>query len=206
MGRITFGGGKVGMKKPSRLPSGYTELAYIESSGTQRIMTGMHGSNKTRAVFDVHVLDTQTTEGHICSAAGTYFFTLFIDPSKTQWYGTRYGSSSVQRFSTTLNAYERVTIDKNRNVTTMDGETLTATDTTFSMTLELPLFCRNANGTFNNYIKARLYSCQFYTDDVLVRDFVPCMSDADGIGLFDLVNNKFYGNAGTGSFVGSEVA
>ena len=40
----------------------------------------------------------------------------------------------------------------------------------------------------------------------LIRDFVPCLSDTDGVGLFDLVESKFYGNAGTGSFIGSEVA
>ena len=46
-----------------------------------------------------------------------------------------------------------------------------------------------------------LYSAKLYKNNQLVRDFVPCYRIADDeIGLYDLVNDQFYTNAGSGSF------
>ena len=39
-------------------------------------------------------------------------------------------------------------------------------------------------------------------NDVLVREFIPCYRKADSVaGLYDLANNTFYTNAGSGVFV-----
>lgn len=49
---------------------------------------------------------------------------------------------------------------------------------------------------------ARLYRCKCIQNSVLVRDFVPVKRCSDAsIGLYDLVNNVFYTNSGTGTFV-----
>ena len=64
------------------------------------------------------------------------------------------------------------------------------------------LFCRNASGTFNAFLAAKLYSCQIYQSAELVKDFVPCLSPTGDVGLYDLCGNKFYGNSGTGVFIG----
>lgn len=40
-----------------------------------------------------------------------------------------------------------------------------------------------------------------WDDNELVRDFIPCYRKSDGvIGLYDLVNDVFYTNLGTGQF------
>ena len=52
----------------------------------------------------------------------------------------------------------------------------------------------------------KLYSCKIYDNSTLVRDFVPCVTSDGNIGLYELVDKKFYGNIGTGTFIGSEVA
>ena len=40
----------------------------------------------------------------------------------------------------------------------------------------------------------------------MIRDFIPCKVDDGEIGLWDTIDRKFYGNAGTGTFVvGEEV-
>ena len=56
------------------------------------------------------------------------------------------------------------------------------------------------------YGKHRVKSYKLYNGATLVRDLVPCINASGEIGMYDIVNQKFYGNAGTGSFVGSEVA
>ena len=42
---------------------------------------------------------------------------------------------------------------------------------------------------------------KMYTDGELIRNFVPVVRNSDGAaGLFDIVSQTFYGNAGTGMF------
>ena len=54
---------------------------------------------------------------------------------------------------------------------------------------------------FLKLLKAKLYSCQIYNNDVLIRDYIPC-KDSNGIGcLFDLVEYKAYYNVGDGDFI-----
>ena len=56
-------------------------------------------------------------------------------------------------------------------------------------------------------MKMKLYSCQMYYEDTLIRNFIPCYRKLDNeIGMYDLVSNQFYTNAGTGVFLmGTEV-
>jgi hypothetical protein len=41
----------------------------------------------------------------------------------------------------------------------------------------------------------KLYSCQIYDNGTLIRDYVPCLNEVGVVGLYDKVENKFYGNA-----------
>lgn len=66
----------------------------------------------------------------------------------------------------------------------------------------IKLFTDTTTGSVLGYNSSgkRLYYCQIYQDDVLVRDFIPAV-DENGVGfLFDKANRKIYDNAGTGSF------
>ena len=49
-----------------------------------------------------------------------------------------------------------------------------------------------------------IYSAKMYSSETtLVRDYVPAKRILDGaLGLYDKVHNKFYENAGTGTFIG----
>lgn len=214
MGRVFLGGGKVGMKKTftSRLPSGYTELAYIKSSGTQRIDTGVKANQNIRVVMDM-----QGAPETAVSDIGMYFGAsdsnesvklMFGDASGSGWFNVAYYNTQSYGNSqeTQANYLTRKTIDFNKNTVTYGAESNTFTAGTYSVNYPIFLFALNRAGTTRYPAKMLLYSCQIYDNGTLIRDFVPCVSDADGIGLYDLVNNKFYGNAGTGSFTGSEVA
>ena len=62
------------------------------------------------------------------------------------------------------------------------------------------------------YSSAKLYSYRAYHNDQLIRDMIPCYSTttvtnvnnrqclAGTIGLYDLVEGKFYTNQGSGTF------
>lgn len=72
---------------------------------------------------------------------------------------------------------------------------------------------QNNNGDIDTLPSGvRVYSCEIYDDDTLIRNYIPCYSkttvtNADGnscstgtIGLYDKVENKFYTNKGSGTF------
>ena len=71
-------------------------------------------------------------------------------------------------------------------------------------TLNLYLFAVNNFGSANFNITAKLYSCQIYDSETLVRNFIPCINPEGMVGLFDAVGFAFYGNLGTGSFTAGQ--
>lgn len=58
------------------------------------------------------------------------------------------------------------------------------------------------DGTFkSNYCNAKFYQFKVTIDGVLNYDLVPCYRKADNvIGMYDIVNDVFYTNAGSGTF------
>lgn len=184
------------------LPSGYKQLEYIQSTGTQRIDTGIKPDGNTRATVDTQISDAQTTEGHLFSVTGNKYFVVSFNPQLTAWWRTRHGSSVLTSFPASANTRGRCIVDKNQNITTVNEEIVTLPEADFSLNYNMNLFCRNASGQFNVFLSAKLYSCRIYQAGKFVRNFVPCLSPAGDVGLYDLCEDKFYGNSGTGVFIG----
>lgn len=189
----------------SRLPDGYTELEYIESSGTQYIDTGFKPNQDTRVVVDVYI-----TEQHISSncvfgtrsAASSTAPLMFNLWSMNAGTAVRFDYFGGNTTSSTSLVGKRSLVDANKNICTIGDTVLNGTyqqgQTKFNLFV---LTCNNAgnfNSQYNTY--ARLYSCQIYDNGTLIRDYVPAKNSGDVIGLYDLVNDTFYQNAGTGVF------
>lgn len=191
---------------PPSQPEGYTQVEYIESTGTQRINTGIKPYGNTHVTVDIQISDAQTTEGHLFSVTGNKYFVVSFNPRLTAWWRTRHGSSALTSFPASANTRGRCIVDKNQNITTVNEEIVTLPEADFSLNYNMNLFCRNASGQFNAFLSAKLYSCQIYDNGLLVRDFVPCIDPEGTVGLYDLAGGTFYGNSGTGAFTaGPEV-
>ena len=184
------------------LPSKYKQLEYIQSTGTQRIDTGIKPGGNTRVTVDIRISDAQTTGGHLFSVTGNKYFVVSFNPQLAAWWRTRHGSSALTSFPASANTRGRCIVDKNQNITTVNEEIVTLPEADFSLNYNMNLFCRNASGQFNAFLSAKLYSCRIYQAGKLVRNFVPCLSPAGDVGLYDLCEDKFYGNSGTGVFIG----
>lgn len=192
------------------LPSGYNQVEYIESSGTQYINTGVKPKTNTRMVMTAQVLSSQKTEGHLASVVtsdAALFFVLSLRPvSGVMTYATRYGTSALTPFPTSVTPYGKHVFDKNKGVTKIDDETVTVTSGAFQIDKPLTLFARNAaSGKIDAFTSMKLYECKIYDGTTLIRDFVPCRRTDTTPGLYDLVNNAFYENAGSGTFSAPEV-
>lgn len=188
------------------LPSGYTRLEYIQSNGAQYINAGLQGSSKTRVVCTISnwPKTAKSTSIFGCRAstgANDRFVILCSESSKT--YRTDFYNSNVDVTNAVSIEDAPVTIDKNRNVTTFSNMSASITNTsgTFSSTCDLYIFACNTGGTagaFTNGVK--LYSMQIYTDDTLMRDYIPCKNANGVVGLWDDVLSVFYPNSGSGNF------
>ena len=180
------------------VPVTYTELEYIESSGTQYIDTGFVPNNNTRVVVDHELIggDWPTAFGARTSALNECC--IYLSNSSMNNVACYF---HTQQINVDVDATGRHQIDANKNVYSLDAVTIaTATYAEYSCDYNLFLFGYNNAGVYGNPTSMRLYSCQIYDNDVLVRDYVPCKDTSGAIGLYDKVAGKFYTNAGSGVF------
>ena len=197
--------------KPLALPTGYTKLSYIQSSGTQWTDTGFKPTGATKVVIDFQMVSQGSAQqgvfGSRPGASGR--FTVFTGDSTGALqvdYGT-YGTLATETNTISgLNLNNRNTIEVNNSLIINGNTVKTVSAVSFTSTYNLFLFANNNAGTAQLPGAMKLYSCQIYDNGTLVRDFVPCINASGEVGLYDLVGKQFYGNAGTGIFTGSEVA
>ena len=188
---------------PSVFETKYTELEYIESGGSQYIDTGFTPNQDTRVVMVAELKLDGTNDflfgARTGSTSNTYGFNAYNTKYRSH-YNTKYAD-----FDTSVSYSEKFTVDKNKNVTTLNGEhTLTATYAAFAAPCSMTIFACNQEGSMKNLAIAKVYSCQIYDNDALVRDFIPCYRKADGAyGLYDKVTTHFYPDAAGGNFTGA---
>lgn len=207
-GTGSFGAGVV----PRKLPEGYTQVEYIESNGTQYINTGFKPNQDTRVVIDMQggASTAQSFVGMFVgagnSSGSTYF--MFGKESGSTWRnGAYYHTQAYSGNTNTQAAYlKRRTVDFNGNVVGFGaGEEIHTFDkTTFSIDTPIAIFAVLKGSTIPYYGKILLYSCQIYDNGTLVRDFVPCKNSGGVYGLYDITNDVFYQNAGSGTFTAGD--
>ena len=188
------------------LPEGYTPLEYVQSSGTQYINSGYAPNQNTRVVADVQLMEQTTATVAFFGVRDT---AAANSPNKfIAWSMTTGQSIRSDYFGTSSNPTsnisvvgKRITIDKNRNICSFGETVLTNTLATGQCQNNMFLFAGNNEGKANYFGLIKLYSCQVYDNDNLIRDFIPCINAEGVVGLYDTVGAQFYGNAGTGEFI-----
>lgn len=181
----------------------YTELLYIESSGTQYIDTGFKPNQNSGVTIDFQLTQVGSAWQGIWGArnTATNIGTYALWHSSTA-FGFYYASSN--KTWSNLAATERHTIQASKNTAVADGtNSVSISASSFTANYSIFLFSVNSVGTMAPTATMRLYSCQIYDNGTLVRDYIPVRYWTGEVGLYDLVEGKFYGNAGTGSFIAS---
>lgn len=197
---------------PSGLPSGYTEVEYVTTENITAtavgpyIDTGFIPNENTRVVMDYQAIVNQQNNRRIFGAgrfnntsSGNYIWNQegkIGSRSGKYYYKFDSGSSWLQTsINTDLN---RHVVDFNREgkIWLDDTSIVTLPSYTFTCAYHLGLFNEIYDlSTTNEYFQGRIYSCKVYDDGTLVRDFVPCTNPSNVAGMYDLVNNTFYGSA-----------
>lgn len=194
------------------LPSGYTRLSYIQSTGTQWIDTGWNPSSNTQVQIQIRPLSIPNSNHFFGSrasatAGGGYAIGFISTKLISDFNGSRVNFYTPR-------ANELINILKKGVNTKMNGTSLDNTNSTFSVSYPLYLLALNESGKVASArFSAQLYNCRIWEGDIIKRDFVPVqttatVTSADGtscpsgsIGLLDLVENKFYQNKGIGTFI-----
>lgn len=186
---------------PSRLPEGYTEVEYVQSDGYCYIDTGYapYTARSSQLTMDIEPLSATGT--------GYFFASIKASGSSTYRYMCCYTSSAIKAamgtdsVKTIINnpSLKRMEIlyDFSSAMTvSVDDATITFSNWAMITTMSN---VRLLGNTSSNYLTAKLYSCQIKVKGEPFRDFVPCINPSGAVGLYDLVEGKFYGNSGTGT-------
>ena len=192
------------------LPAGYTELEYIESTGTQYIDTGIIPTVNTNVKLKAQYTSFYTGSSSWNTVAGTCgnainnrFYPLATtngdDPKLRQTYGN---NQYEQTRDTNIHVVDFNNANKQILV---DGVNVGSTENGFTSASEQPsiyLFITNHKGQGLVWpAQARIYEYEVYESGVLVQKLIPAKNSSNVIGMYDTVSNAFFTNAGTGTFV-----
>lgn len=180
------------------LPEAYQQVEYIESSGGQYIDTGVKGNNNTRADISFRTKTVGNSQAVFGYYVGGYNKTLFLYSSGDKHFQVGYGAFKNLSDRWVDNTKYEISLSNGKIIINGTETTITkASD--FTTDENLLLF--KISGSTGGGMPIQLYNFKIYNGDTLVRNFIPCYKISNNeIGLYDIVNNVFYTNAGTGTF------
>ena len=198
---------------------GADENVYLKSTNSTQYINTLFNPNQDTRLTIIFKME------NICNLVGArntdqtiqYMFQCPMDPSnpsrKFQHRGA-YNKTMVYFGNEYCPIQAKITFDQNKNVATMryNNKTFTQNYTyaNFSITTPIYLYAINKQGQARIGCGAGtyIYSTKIYNNGAPARHFVPvpaCMRIGNFVvpenGMWDIVEQKFYGNSGTGSFI-----
>ena len=214
---LYVGNTQIWSENTGRLPRGYTEVEYIESTqtGGQYIDLNIKLYETLNVWYDIAIKFIIYGQGLNNNTNAAIF--ACQNPNSSPYPGTFIRKSGNNNNVTgryiggnakdnTLGQYNTllelpVQTAPNKNVTSLNNSGLTHNYGT-------SLFCvfGDTNNTAKDFTYGRLYYFKLFVENTLVRDMVPCIDPNNIVGLYDLANNVFYSSPNGAQFVaGSEV-
>ena len=187
----------------SSFGNNYTQLDYIESTGTQYINTGIYPKSNTKVVCDLQYTENVGNCNNGWGSSGSqeaYMWGInsvnFCTFVSSQWsYQNSSVAKDLNRHVFNLSSGSQK-FDGTEFGTSTIGDTATSSQTMY-------LFANHVewNNVPEDYCKERIYYCKILEGNILVREFIPCKRNSDNKpGLYDAVTNSFYVNLGLGEF------
>lgn len=194
-----------GNTKQSLLPDEYQQVEYIEATGEQYFELNYIPNNKTNSRGKFQVTNTSTASilfgARQKSAASNFYGFNWGGGSPYKWVNSYYtGKTTEVRIDNKVH-----TFDKKAGVLKLDGNEIgnyTPSVTTWNTTYKMIVFGCNTGGTVGLNPEARLSYLAIDEGEGDLFVLVSCYRKSDGeIGMYDVVNNVFHTNQGTGTFL-----
>ena len=171
------------------LPSGYTQLEYIESTGTQYIDTGIKANLNTKAILDFQLSNYNNRGAILGSRVDQNTNAFIIGSNSGEFVNTTYPFAQFDNVTPT-SVKSLPNFDLNRHIFELSSDgfyidrTLYLTysnPTSFSTQENIVLFARYSSGRLV-YGAFKAYSLKLYNNNTLVRDFVPAKNSSGVVG------------------------
>lgn len=192
------------------LPSGYIRLSYIQLTGSQWIDSGTLSTDVDEVYYEVSPDSIPISEYmHIIAgtrSASSNNYKIYGVVQANGKLKMHYGSTSWDSTTKMVvggryiikgilkESQQKLWINGNLEIDkAITGGPMAGVKNTIG--------AWNGNGNISAQFKGKIYFARFWKDGQIVRDFVPVQKSDGTIGLLDLVNNTFYGNSGTGTFI-----
>lgn len=175
---------------------GYTELDYIESTGTQYINTEVKTSLNLRIECEYStttankvLFGARTNASEDCLIFGYFYRT-------TSYYANFGGATSINEGNISNADGNKHKVVMSNDVFTIDNASQLIKKGELNNSLDIYLFSWDNNGTADSRkFIGKIYSFKIYNNDTLIRDLRPARKNSDGtICMYDKVNEKFYYN------------
>lgn len=181
----------------------YMPVEYLETTGGQYIDTGISINGHTDKLEVGFMFPTGQSGGNVVFGNRSANITHGIyQCSDTIVVCDASGYESVPNLSLKNNVKYDYTY--NGLVHIFNGQRYLGTKYAKKGTNTIDLFClREGNSRIANARSGtKIYYFRVYSNDNLVLDMIPCVRNSDGAaGMYDRVQNKFYPNQGSGTFV-----
>ena len=205
------------------LPEGYSKVEYIEADGLEYIDTGFTPNQDSGIEMEFARADESDSANRFVfgtrqhgSSSNTSSFCL-LDQRWAEGGSTEKGTfradygSILTKLNSSKTYFDKITVSFLKNRVSLDSSTYTFEESTFTSPKNLLIFGINDTGSteteteaYASY-KGRLYYCKMYSNDLMIRNYVPVRDPNGEYGLWDLVDGTFYRNAsGSGKFTGPE--
>ena len=156
-----------------------------------------YNSNSNYSIFGSRNSASSSNIGVAVSYPQFPMYLDFCDTSYETHRATKTGKNE-------LDVKYKVILNKNkRELSLEETGTVLAVNTTASSSFTTPgssYIFDQRGGYSSNKFKGKVYYCKIKNNNIMIRKFVPAYKDGE-VGMIDRVNNVFYSNAGTGTFM-----
>ena len=203
----------------SRLPDGYQEVEYLQSSGTQYINTGLsipYSGNTWGTQFEITFMmlsDVTHAVGGVVYSTTKILLGFPAVLNNTALYV--YGSQNVSGAPTpVVNTKYTVLLNNSSHQLIINNSVIGTYTTSSTVNGAADVYLFGAHNAYGSGIVSQRGSTRIYeykrtinSTGVVEQHLIPCYRTSDNVaGMIDLVGGTFYTNAGTGTFaVGADV-
>ena len=183
---------------PLAVPQSDVEYCeYLESDGTGYIDTGVFPSVHTRALVDW--LSYKKEGESFQSPFGVkryandfgFGFVIYSNNALASGVLSLFQTSG---YSWTEGDRHAIGLDASSGELNVDFRKVDTVQTNELDYGSVYLFARNGDTQPEAYAKGRLYGCKIFSEDVLVKEFVPARHKSGLLGLYERIGRKFYFN------------
>jgi hypothetical protein len=195
-----------GKCEQTNLP-GYTELEYIESTGTQYIDNVYTFQSN---IYNIEITaETSVTGREICVCsllgAGTALIELAWSSTQGRIFSYQTTAGGSLGYNNLANIYNNKTFiniwqDSTKRYLKVNNEAAISDNNALSMPTSNAVKLLGMNSAVYNFV-GKLYSCKITDNNVLVRNLIPVRRNSDNaVGMYDTVSGTFFINQGAGTF------